>query len=135
RGMSADPHAGPVRVVGRYAIYDAIASGGMATVHLGRVLGPENFTRTVAIKRLHDAFVADPDFVAMFIDEARLAARVRHPNVLQTLDLLVDEREIMLVVEYVQGKTLAQLIALAATRRARIPHRVVASIMSGVLQG
>ena len=65
-----------------------IASGGMATVHIGRLLGPVGFSRTVAIKRLHPQFSADPEFVSMFLDEARLAARIRHPNVVATLDVV-----------------------------------------------
>ena len=75
------PGGAPARPHGRYAIYDEIASGGMATVHLGRLLGRAGFSRTVAIKRLHPQFAKDPEFVAMFLDEARLAARIRHPNV------------------------------------------------------
>ena len=62
--------------LGRYVLYDEIAAGGMATVHIGRMLGPVGFARTVAIKRLHPQFAKDPDFVAMFLDEARLAARI-----------------------------------------------------------
>ena len=74
--VSADP-----RMIGRYALYNEIASGGMATVHFGRLVGAGGFSRTVAIKRLHPQFASDPEFVAMFLDEARLAARIRHPNV------------------------------------------------------
>ncbi|MGZ3474442.1 MAG: serine/threonine-protein kinase, partial [Polyangiales bacterium] len=69
------------RVVGRYVVHAEIAAGGMATVHVGRLMGPVGFARTVAIKRLHPHFAKDPEFVAMFLDEARLAARIRHPNV------------------------------------------------------
>jgi serine/threonine protein kinase len=71
----------PVRVVGRYALYGELASGGMATVHIGRLLGPVGFARTIAIKRLHPQYAKDPEFVSMFLDEARLAARIQHPNV------------------------------------------------------
>ena len=70
------PSAQQPLVVGRYAIFDAIASGGMATVHLGRLMGPVGFSRTVAIKRLHPQFANDTDFTSMFLDEARLAARI-----------------------------------------------------------
>ena len=56
-------------IIGRYALYDEIASGGMATVHIGRLLGPVGFSRTVAIKKLHPQFAKDPDFVDMFVDE------------------------------------------------------------------
>ena len=61
---------GPERVIGRYALHGEIASGGMATVHLGRLLGQVGFSRTVAIKRLHAHFAEDPEFVSMFLDEA-----------------------------------------------------------------
>ena len=84
-------HVKPI-VVGRYAVFDRIASGGMATVHFGRLLGPVGFSRTVAIKRLHPQFAKDPEFVAMFLDEARLAARIRHPNVVPTLDVVAHAR-------------------------------------------
>ncbi len=58
---------GPQRL-GRYAVFAEIASGGMASVHLGRLMGSAGFTRTVAIKRLHPHLARNPDFVAMFLD-------------------------------------------------------------------
>src|SRR5580765_3279517 len=92
----------PVRVVGRYALYGEIASGGMATVHIGRLLGPVGFARTVAIKRLHPQFSKDPEFVSMFLDEARLAARVQHPNVVATIDVVANDGELFLIMDYVR---------------------------------
>ncbi len=71
----------------------------MATVHIGRLIGPAGFTRTVAIKRLHPQYARDPEFVAMFLDEARLAARIRHPNVVSTLDVVALEGELFLVMD------------------------------------
>src|SRR5262245_39528397 len=94
------------RLVGRYAVYREIASGGMGSVHYGRLRGPVGFSRTVAIKCLHPQFAKDPDFVAMFIDEARLAARIRHPNVVQTTDVVAVEDELILVMEFVHGESL-----------------------------
>lgn len=91
----------PRRIVGRYALFEAIASGGMAAVHLGRLMGPVGFSRTVAIKRLHENYASDPEFVAMFLDEARIVARIRHPNVVPMLDVVALERELLLVMEYV----------------------------------
>src|SRR5438105_10953531 len=96
-----------VEVIGRYALHDEIAAGGMAVVHLGRLLGPVGFARTVAIKRLHANYAKDPGFVAMFLDEARLAARIRHPNVVSTLDVVSIDDELFLVMEYVHGESLA----------------------------
>jgi len=123
------------RIIGRYAIYQALASGGMATVFLGRLLGPVGFARTVAIKRLHAHFAADPKFVAMFLDEARIAARIRHPNVVPTLDVVATDGELFLVMEYVHGESLAKLIRTTADHGTAIPVPVVVAIMSGVLQG
>jgi serine/threonine protein kinase len=127
--------ASPPRVVGRYALFDEIAAGGMATVHLGRLLGPVGFARTVAIKRLHPHFAKDPEFVSMFLDEARLAARISHPNVVPTLDVVATEGELFLVMEYVRGESLARLIRIAAADKAPIPPPVVATLMIGVLHG
>lgn len=121
--------------VGRYALFDVIASGGMAAVHLGRMLGQVGFARTVAIKRLHANFASDPEFVAMLLDEARLAARIRHPNVVPTLDVVTEGREVLLVMEYVAGASLMQLLnaARAARRPAAVP--IVCDIVIGVLNG
>ena len=123
------------RVIGRYALYDEIASGGMATVHLGRLLGSAGFSRTVAIKRLHPQYAKDPDFVSMFVDEARLAARIHHPNVVATLDVVSTDGELFLVMEYVMGEALGRLIPLTRAKGERIPPSVVATVMAGALHG
>jgi len=125
----------PVRVLGRYALYDEIAAGGMATVHIGRLLGPVGFSRTVAIKRLHPQFAKEPDFVAMFLDEARLAARIRHPNVVGTLDIVALEGELFLVMEYVQGESLARLMRTLRERGEGVPIPIAVAIVIGVLEG
>jgi serine/threonine-protein kinase len=117
-------------IVGRYAIFDRIAQGGMASVHLGRLLGEAGFQRTVAIKRLHPQNALDPHFVAMFLDEARLASRVRHPNVVATLDVVASDDELFLVMEYVEGESLASLSAHALDVRAAVA--VVTSILAGL---
>jgi serine/threonine protein kinase len=124
-----------VRVVGRYALYGAIAAGGMATVHLGRLLGPVGFSRTVAIKRLHAQFASDPEFVSMFLDEARLAARIRHPNVVPTLDVVATGGELFLVMEYVPGESIARLSRVLRERQETLPTRILSAVMAGVLHG
>src|SRR5215475_14510993 len=100
----------PKRAIGRYRLYDAIASGGMAVIHLGRLVGVAGFARTVAIKRLHAHVANDPEFVAMLLDEARLAARVRHPNVAPILDVVALRGELFLVMDYVHGESLARIV-------------------------
>jgi serine/threonine-protein kinase len=112
----------------------------MATVHLGRLLGPVGFSRTVAIKRLHAQFAKDQDFVAMFLDEARLAGRIQHPNVVQTLDVVANDHELFLVMEYLQGESLSRLwrSALAADdgeASSGMPPSIVSAIVSGMLHG
>ncbi len=121
--------------LGRYALYGEIAAGGMATVHLARLLGPVGFSRTVAIKRLHPHLAKDPDFVAMFLEEARLAARVRHPNVVATLDVVSDDGELFLVMEYVAGESLSRLVRKAREAGERVPPRCAVGIISGALEG
>src|SRR5690349_8864781 len=124
-------------LAGRYAIYGEIAAGGMATVHFARLFGTAGFSRTVAIKRLHAQLAKDPEFVAMFLDEAHLAARIRHPNVVPTLDVVSMQGEIFIVMEYVQGESLWRLLGIKAdnTGGRRVPPRVASSIVAGVLHG
>jgi serine/threonine-protein kinase len=125
----------PERVLGRYALYGALAAGGMATVHLGRLLGPVGFSRTVAIKRLHEQYATDPEFVSGFLDEARLAARIRHPNVVPTLDVVATEGQLFLVMEYIQGESLARLIRATMAGGNRIAPRIAVAIAVGALHG
>jgi eukaryotic-like serine/threonine-protein kinase len=131
-GMS---HLAAMRPIGRYVLFGEIASGGMATVHLGRLSGPAGFARTVAIKQLHPQFAKDPEFVSMFLDEARLAGRIQHPNVVPTLDVVVIDNQIFLVMEFVQGASLAKLLRLSRTAGETPDPRLIASIVSGVLHG
>jgi eukaryotic-like serine/threonine-protein kinase len=131
----ADAHTRTERLGERYALYGEIASGGMATVHFGRLVGAVGFSRTVAIKRLHSQYASEPDFVSMFVDEARLAARVRHPNVVATIDVVASENLLYLVMEYVQGESLAKLARTCVAQGGRVPRRIATAIMLNMLQG
>jgi len=125
----------PIRVVGRYALYNEIAAGGMATIHLGRLLGPVGFARTVAVKRLHPQYAKDPEFVSMFLDEARLAARVQHPNVVATIDVVATDGELFLIMDYVRGESLSKILRAVRQTGTRVPPRIAAAIMCGFLHG
>lgn len=127
--------ADEVKVIGRYALYAQIARGGMATVHLGRLLGQAGFSRTVAIKRLHPYLAQDPEFVSMLIDEARLAARIRHPNVVVTLDVVALDRELLVVMEYVHGESLSRLLRAANRQNVQVPPRIATAVLSQALYG
>jgi ABC-type multidrug transport system ATPase subunit len=120
---------------GRYLVHEEIASGGMASVHLGAARGPFGFATTVAIKRLHAALAKDPDFVAMFLDEARLASRVRHGSVVSVLDVIAEDGELGLVMEYVAGESLARLCRAADEQRAPVPVPVAVAIAASILHG
>jgi serine/threonine-protein kinase len=123
------------RTIGRYAMCAEIAAGGMATVHLGKLLGPVGFSRVVAIKALHPQFAKDPDFLSMFLDEARLAGRVRHPNVVSVFDVVSRQGELYLVMDYVPGETLARLARAARAQNERVPLPVALAVVAGALDG
>lgn len=137
--MSSEATAPSVRAqsrsVGRYRLYDPIARGGMATVHIGRLVGPVGFARTVAVKCLHAQLADDPEFVSMFRDEARLASRVRHPNVVSTLDVVSSDGELFLIMDYVQGESLAALLRAARRAGEPVPHAIVTAILGQALLG
>jgi len=122
-------------VMGRYALFGPLAAGGMATVHLGRLLGPAGFSRTVAIKRLHEQFASDPEFVAGFLDEARLAARIRHPNVVPTLDVVATQGQLFLVMEYVEGESVARLQRMLKKSGAEMPLAIALAVVTSALHG
>lgn len=124
----------PIKQFGRYALYEPLAVGGMATVHLGKLTGPDGFSRTVAIKRLHEQFAAETEFVSMLLDEARLVTRIRHPNVVQILDVIRDGADVLLVMEYVHGESLSRLMQVSK-RLGPIPLPIISGIMIGALQG
>ncbi len=121
--------------LGRYSLHAQLAGGGMATVYLARLNGAVGFGRTVAIKRLHPHLAKDPEFVTMFLDEARLSARIQHPNVVPTLDVVATDGELFLVLEYVKGETLAVVNRAMARQKAQIPVQIVASLVVGMLNG
>src|SRR5262245_25606882 len=87
----------PLEPFGRYVLYPPIARGGMATVHPARLVGDGGFSRLVAVKRLHPQFTDDPEFIAMFHDEAHIASMIHHPNVVPVLDVVVTDQEVVLV--------------------------------------
>lgn len=125
------------RRIGRYVIYGELASGGMATVHLGRLVGPVGFSKTVAIKRLHAHLASEPDFVAMLIDEARLVSSINHPNVVGSLDVVYEADELLLVMDYIEGETLARLLVPSRKDTSLNPPGVgiVARVVIDVLSG
>jgi serine/threonine-protein kinase len=118
-----------LQVVGRYLLGSPIASGGMATVHLGR---PLCLPRVVAIKRLSPHLAADETFVRMFLDEVQLLCRIRHKNVVAPIEHFQEDGEFFIVMEYVEGLSLAQL---SSASEGPLDAPLASKIMSGVLTG
>jgi serine/threonine-protein kinase len=122
-------------LAGRYEILKPLAAGGMAMVHLGRALGVGGFERLVAIKLMHHHIAAEPEFVTMFLDEARLAARIRHPNVVPTLDVQESPDGLFLIMEYIEGASLHQILRTLGQRPGAVPLGVVLRVMLDMLAG
>jgi serine/threonine protein kinase len=121
--------------VGRYILHRQIARGGMATIHIARLMGAEGFSRIVAAKRLHPEFAEDSEFVAMFLDEARIASKVHHRNVVPVLDVCSSNGEVILVQEYVHGVPLQWLLKTMREAKTQMPINVALSIACQVLAG
>ncbi len=121
--------------VERYELLGELATGGMATVYLGRQHGPFGFSRTVAIKSMHPQFARDEGFRAMFLDEATLTARIRHPNVVPTLDIVAAEKKVLLVMEYIDGVSLSMLLRALSRRGTAMAPAIAVAIICDVLHG
>jgi serine/threonine-protein kinase len=104
----------------------------MATVYFGRLMGAVGFSRSVAIKQLHPQYARSPEFVAQFLDEARLTARVRHPNVVPVLDVVARDGELFVIMEYVEGEPLSRLMRAS---QSKIPIPIASAIVIQALLG
>ncbi len=118
---------------GRYEVVRAIASGGMAQVFEGKVVGAGGFERQVAIKAVFPHLLSDPQFAAMFLDEARIAASIVHPNVVGTHDVQQQSDQLFLVMDYVDGPTLQQTLShLGGALPVPITLRVFLDVLRGL---
>lgn len=105
-------------MIGQYLLMTPLAQGGMAEIWLARQSGPKGFERLVVIKRMIDALESDPEHVEMFLTEARLAAQLNHPHVIQIFDLGEVEQSMYLVMEYLDGEN------LSVVRRMGLKHQL-----------
>lgn len=124
------------RKLGRYEVLAKIASGGMATVYVARAQGVAGFERLVAIKVLHANLAHEEDFVRMFLDEARLAARIRHPNVVSTIDISDSlEMGYYIIMDYIEGDHLGKLLSGIVKSGFRFEIPVIARLIIDTLCG
>lgn len=115
-------------IKGTYKLYDEVGSGGFATVYLGRNLATNEI---VAIKVLGEQFTREPQYVERFRREARLAERLRHPNIVRVLDHGIERGKHFLVMEFVEGLTLDRIIE----RKGRLPVEEVLSYLEQACAG
>jgi serine/threonine protein kinase/outer membrane biosynthesis protein TonB len=108
----------------RYQLVQELASGGMATVYLARTRGPDDAPRIVAVKRIHRHLAREKAFLEMFFDEARIATRIKHPNVCAVFDFGGVGGTFFIAMEYVLGETLMELVhEIARDRELRLSRR------------
>lgn len=123
------------RRFGKYILIRKLAEGGMAEIYLAKQVGAEGFERDVVIKCMLDHFTRSPEFVSMFLDEARLAARLHHPNIVQITDLGVADNRYFICMEYLAGEDLDAVIAAAHYKGQPIPISIAARIILSALEG
>lgn len=121
--------------LGRYRVAGELGVGGMATVHLARADGPGGFQKWVAIKRIHQHLAEDSHFIKMFLDEARIAARISHPNVAQVFDLGKHKGTYWLAMEYLHGEALRDVVRSLEDARQRMPPPIAARIVADAAEG
>jgi serine/threonine protein kinase len=117
--------------LGKYEILRELATGGMARIYLARVVGTAGFEKLVVLKCILPNLAADSAFVTMFLDEARLAATLRHSNIADVFDVGVEDNTYFFAMEYVHGQN-ARMVRIEAKQRQRpIPLEVSLAIVSG----
>ncbi|MEE4270892.1 MAG: TonB family protein [Thermoanaerobaculales bacterium] len=121
---------------GQYVLEECIATGGMAQVYKARMLGLEGFQKTVAIKRILPHLTNNAEFVKMFVDEAKLAAQLSHPNILEIYDLGKIDESHFIAMEHIEGRDLRSILDSCRDREVAVPVPValqVAILLAGAL--
>jgi hypothetical protein len=122
-----------VTQIGRYRVERRLASGGMAEVFVAWQLGPGGFERKVALKRLLPELAEDPRSAAGLLDEARIAARLKHKNIAQTYEVGLEQGQHFIAMEYVDGPPLRSLLAWSKRRAEVVPLPVALAVARGLL--
>jgi serine/threonine-protein kinase len=131
----ASPPAAGTYFLGRYRVVDEIGVGGMASVHLARMDGPGGFQKWVAIKRIHPHLVEDETFVNMFLDEARVAARISHPNVATVFELGKHEDTYWIAMEYLHGEPLREVMRRTEEMGQPMPPEIACRAIADAAEG
>jgi hypothetical protein len=121
--------------IGRYSIIRRLGAGGMADVYLARAQGEAGFERLVALKVIQDEWVSNQKFVNHFLDEARLASNLSHPNIIAITDLGQEEGKYVIAMEFVDGADLELLVHGVTRRQAQVPISVALAIVRHICDG
>jgi serine/threonine-protein kinase len=126
----------PTSALGKYRLVAELGEGGMAHVYLAVVQGPGGFAKLQVVKRIRGELAEDPEFVTMFMEEARLAARLNHPNIVQTNEVGSDEGRLFIAMEYLDGQSFEAMLRRAAGKKEPIPLayqlRVIIEALAGL---
>ncbi|HUU00412.1 MAG TPA: serine/threonine-protein kinase [Myxococcota bacterium] len=125
---------GPEKL-GRYQLLALLATGGMAEIYLARQTGIKGFERLVVVKRILPHLARKERFVEMFLDEARIAAQLSHPNIVQIFDLGHEDGEYYIAMEYLEGESLGHLAREAGASGSFLPPQLAAGIVAQVCDG
>ncbi len=127
----------PLSQPGKYALLAELGRGGMATAYLAAMQGPGGFNKLMVVKRLRPALATEPEFLRMFLQEARLAARIDHPNVVHTSEVGFDGEDYFIAMEYIEGQSLENLWRRVVSRAAglSIPPSSLSATSSNSLVG
>lgn len=134
-GTGSTTNLGPGAMIGRWEIIKRLGSGGMADVYLAHSRGEAGFAKQVAIKIMHPHLARNERAVEHFLDEARLASRISHPNVVQIQDLGKIGDDYVIVMEYVEGVDLERLLASARAAQRQVPIDVGLAILCRICDG
>ncbi len=126
---------GATYFLGRYRVVDEIGIGGMASVHLARMDGPGGFQKWVAIKRIHPHLVEEESFITMFLDEARVAARISHPNVATVFELGKEADSFWIAMEYLHGEPLREIMRRTEELGSPMPPEIACRIIADAAEG
>ena len=121
--------------LGRYQLLSRLAVGGMAEVYLARQGELSGFKTLVVVKKVLPHLALKPDFIAMFLDEARIASMLDHPNVVRITEVGRTESEYFLAMELVQGKPLASILQQSERAKTPLPHGLGALIVANAAAG
>ncbi len=120
---------------GKYSLLNRIAVGGMAEIFLARQEGLEGFEKTICIKRIRPHLSSQPNFVRMFLNEAKLAAQLNHPNIVQIYDLGRINDSYFIAMEYISGRDMSRIIPKAEKAGIPFPMIYALRIASNVCEG